>query len=299
MLIFNFQNMQTFKITVIFLLGLLLITGCGKKKEKQILDLQANNAKLQTEFNQKDSLLNELFVSINQIEQNLADITAREKLITDAPVDEKKMDMDVRDKIMDEIISINNMIEMNKKQLAVLKDQLKRSDVKTSALQETIKLLTSRLEEKEQEISGLKEQLVKLNFKIEELNATVDTLREETASQSKVISQQDAMLGEMNTIWYVVGTKKDLTDKGIIEKAGGMLSGNMKMSEMINPDYFTVSDMRKISVISFESSKAELVTIHPEGSYKFIIENEKIKGLEITNPKDFWKSSRFLVIMTR
>jgi hypothetical protein len=73
----------------------------------------------------------------------------------------------------------------------------------------------------------------------------------------------------------------------------------MKMSEMINPDYFTVSDMRTISRISFESSKAELVTIHPEGSYKFVVENEKIKGLEILNAKDFWKSSRFLVIMTR
>jgi predicted nucleic acid-binding Zn-ribbon protein len=280
-------------------LGLLLITGCGKKKEQQILDLQAKNAKLQAEFSQKDSLLNELFGSINQIEQNLADITAREKLITTAPVDEKRMDMDVRNTIMDEIISINNMIEMNKKQLAVLKDQLKRSDVKTAALQETIKLLTTRLEEKEQEISGLKEELVKLNFKIEELNATVDTLLEETASQSKVISQQDAMLGEMNTIWYVVGTRKELSDKGIIEKAGGLLSGNMKMSEMINPDFFTTSDMRNISSISFESSKAELVTIHPEGSYKFLVDNDMIKGLEITNPKDFWKSSRFLVIMTR
>jgi hypothetical protein len=291
--------MQSIKLTVIFLLGLLLITGCGKKKEQQILDLQAKNAKLQAEFSQKDSLLNELFGSINQIEHNLSEITAREKLITDAPVDEKRMNMDVRDKIMDEIISINNMIELNKKQLAVLKDQLKKSDVNTAALKETIKLLSVRLEEKEQEISGLKEQLVKLNFKIGELNATVDTLREETALQSKVISQQDAMLGEMNTIWYVVGTKKDLSEKGIIEKAGGLLSGNMKMSEMINPDYFTTSDLRNMSIISFESSKAELVTIHPEGSYKFLEENEMIKGLEIINPKDFWKSSRFLVIMTR
>jgi predicted nucleic acid-binding Zn-ribbon protein len=291
--------MQTIKLTVIFLLGLLLITGCGKKKEQQILDLQAKNAKLQSDFSKKDSLLNELFGSINQIEQNLSDITAREKLITNAPVDEKRMDMDVRNTIMDEIISINNMIEQNKKQLAVLKDQLKKSDVKTAALQETIKLLTTRLEEKEQEISGLKDELVKLNFKIEALNETVDTLLEETASQSKVISQQDAMLGEMNTIWYVVGTRKELSDKGIIEKAGGLLSGNMKMSEMINPDYFTTSDIRNISLISFESSKAELVTIHPEGSYKFVIENDKIRGLEITNPKDFWKSSRFLVIMTR
>lgn len=292
--------MRTIKLTITFLLGILLISGCGgKKKDQQILDLQAKNAKLQSEYNQKDSLLNELFVSINSIEKNLSDITAREKLITEAPVEEKRMNMDVRDKIMDEIISINNIIEENKKQLAILKDQLKKSKVKTDALQETINMLTTKLEDKEQEISGLKEQLVKLNFKINELNSTVDTLRETTASQSKVISQQDAMIGEMNTIWYVVGNKKELTDKGIIVKAGGLLSSSMKMSEMINPDYFTVSDMRTLTSIPFESKKAELVTIHPEGSYKFIVENEKIKGLEILDPKEFWKSSRFLVIMTR
>jgi hypothetical protein len=290
--------MQTIKLSIIFLLGLLLIMGCGKKKEQQILDLQAKNAKLQTEFSQKDSLLNELFGSINEIEKNLSDITTREKLITEAPVEEKRMDMDVRNNIMDEIILINNIMEENRKRLAVLKDQLKKSDVRTSALQETIKFLTTRLEEKEIEISGLKEQLVNLNFTIESLNATVDTLREETESQSKVITQQDALLGEMNTIWYVVGTKKDLSDKGVIEKAGGLFSGTMKMSEMINPDYFTTTDMRTLSRITFGSSKAELVTVHPEGSYKFLEENEIIKGLEIVDAKEFWKSSRFLVIMT-
>jgi len=291
--------MQTIKLTLIFLLALLMITGCGKKKEQAIVDLQAKNAQLLAEFGKKDSLMNELFTSINDIEKNLSDITAREKLITEAPFDEKRMNMDVRDKIMDEIILINNIMEENKKRLALLKDQLKKSDTKSSALQETIKLLTRKLEEKEIEITGLKEQLVKLNFTIEALNATVDTLREETASQSKVISQQDALIGEMNTIWYVVGTKKELSELGIIEKAGGLLSGNMKMSEMINPDNFTTADMRSISRIAFESSKVELVTVHPEGSYNLLKENDKITGIEIINASDFWKSSRFLVIMTR
>jgi len=49
---------------------------------------------------------------------------------------------------------------------------------------------------------------VKLNFRIDALNATVDTLRDETASQSKVISQQDALIGEMNTIWYVIAARR-------------------------------------------------------------------------------------------
>ena len=190
-------------------------------------------------------------------------------------------------------------MEENKKRLASLKEQLKKSDAKVAALEETVKLLTRRLEEKELELAGLKEQLLKLNFTIEALNATVDTLRQETISQSRVISQQDALIGEMNTIWYTVGTKKELSERGIVEKAGGLFSGNMKMSEMINPDYFTTADLRNLTRISFEGDKAELVTVHPEGSYKFLEENEMITGIEIINAVEFWKSSRFLVIMTR
>jgi hypothetical protein len=291
--------MQTLKLTIIFLMAVMLYTACGKKKEQQIIDLQAKNERLMAESGQKDSLMNELFNSMNDIERNLADITAREKIITDAPVDEKRMNLDVRDKIMDEIILINNIMEENKKQLALLKDQLKKSGVKVAALQDNINLLSKRLEEKEMEVAGLKEQLLKLNFKIEALNATVDTLRYETAAQSKVISQQDLLIGEMNTVWYVVGTKKELSEMGIIEKAGGLFSGKMKISEMINQGNFTTADMRNLTGIPFESKEAELVTVHPEGSYRFLEENKLIKGLEIDNSTEFWKSSRFLVIMTR
>jgi hypothetical protein len=292
--------MKTFKLSVIIFLSLLIVSGCGKKKEQQILDLQSKNAQLVAASAKKDSLMNELFNSINDIERNLTDITAREKMITaSAPTQEVKVNEDVRNKIMDEIILINNIMEENKKRIAQLKDQLKKSDAKIGALQETIQMLTKKLEDKETELASLKEELTKKNFRIEELNSTVDTLRETTASQSKIISQQDALIGEMNTIWYVVGTKKELTEKAIIEKSGGMFSGDYVMSQMINPDYFTTGDMRKITLIGFEASKAELVTVHPEGSYKFITENEKIKGIEILNSTEFWKSSRFLVVMTR
>jgi hypothetical protein len=291
--------MKTIRASVILLVAIILFAGCGKKKEKQILDLQAQNAQIAVEYEKKDSLLNELFISMNDIERNLADITAREKLITDAPVDEKRMNADVRDKIMDEIILINNIMEENKKRLAALREQLKKSDARVAALEETIQLLTRRLEEKEQEIAVLKQELMKLNFTIESLNATVDTLRSETISQSKVISQQDVLIGEMNTIWYVIGTKKELTEKGIIDKAGGLFSGTMKMTDMINPDHFTTADMRQINRITFESSKVDLVTVHAEGSYKLTQEDELYTGIEILDAAEFWKSSRFLVVMIK
>jgi hypothetical protein len=288
-----------FKLSAVSLLAMMIMTSCGKKKEQQILELQSDKAHLEREYERKDSLLNELFLSVNAIEKNLSDITLREKLITDAPATELRSDMDVREKIMEEIIMINNIIEENKKRITQLKNQLKKSDVNIASLQDNIKLLNQRIEEKEREIADLKEQLVKANFKIEQLNATVDTLEEANAEKSKVISQQDLLIGEMNTVWYVIGTKKELQDKEIIDKSGGLFSGDMKMNDMINPDDFTTADIRKITRINFETKKAELATVHPAGSYKFIQEDELVKGLEILNPSEFWKSSRFLVVIIK
>ena len=69
--------------------------------------------------------------------------------------------------------------------------------------------------------------------------------------------------------------------------------------EQINPAYFTTADMREIKSISFNTSKVELATVHPEGTYKFRQENDLITGIEIINPVEFWKSSRFLVVIVK
>lgn len=284
--------------TVLGLLSFIIMTSCGKKKQ-EIQDLQTEKARLEKEYARKDSLLNDLFMSVNAIEKNLSEITIKEKMINAVPETELRSDADVREKIMNEIVMINNIIEENKKQIANLQKQLKKNDTQIAALQENIKMLNARLEEKEQEINSLKEELVKANFKIEQLNATVDTLQEANVEKSKVISQQDLEIGEMNTVWYVIGTKKELMDKEIIDKSGGLFSSDSKMNEMINPDYFTSGDLRTISTISFEAKKAELATVHTAGSYEFIQEGEAIKGIRITNPTEFWKSSRFLVIVIK
>ena len=262
------------KLGVVSLLAIIVASGCTKKKDQQILDLQAEKARLEREYERKDSLLNELFISMNAIEKNLAEITLKEKMINDVPSGELRSNADVRDNIMDEIILINNIIEENKKRIANLKDQLKKADANIASLQETIKTLNTRIEEKEREIAALKEELVKLNFSIAQLNATVDTLQEANAEKSKVINQQELVIGEMNTIWYTVGTKKDLMDKGVIDKSGGLFSGDTKMTDMINADNFTTGDIRKLTEVSFETKKAELATVHPAGTYEFIMEGE-------------------------
>jgi hypothetical protein len=42
-----------------------------------------------------------------------------------------------------------------------------------------------------------------------------------------------------------------------------------------------------------------MVTIHADGSFRFLESDDGFTGLEILNPTEFWKSSRFLVVITK
>jgi hypothetical protein len=86
-----------------------------------------------------------------------------------------------------------------------------------------------------------------------------------------------------------------------MKKEGGFLGmGKDKVLEGdLNPESFTKIDITKLNIISINSKEAKLITNHPPDSYKL---NKDIKGfvktLEITNPNRFWKSSKYLVIVT-
>jgi hypothetical protein len=39
------------------------------------------------------------------------------------------------------------------------------------------------------------------------------------------------------------------------------------------------------------------VSTHPSGTYKIQKANEKVTSIEITDPENFWKASKYLVVV--
>jgi hypothetical protein len=49
--------------------------------------------------------------------------------------------------------------------------------------------------------------------------------------------------------------------------------------------------------IKLNSKSAKLISEHPANSYKFILDkNKKIESMEITDPVQFWKISKYAVL---
>jgi seryl-tRNA synthetase len=191
---------------------------------------------------------------------------------------------------------IYDLMQKNKETIAQLKRKLKKSDARLIELEKMINTLQKQMEEKELEITDLKSKLEQMNIKVTILTTSVDSLKTENANTENVIANKTE---ELNTAWYVYGTRKELEEHQVITKEGGFIGiGRIeKLKDSFNKDYFTKVDITKLTSIPLNVKKAHLVTRHPSSSYKFEGSEKKVDKLNITNPTDFWSTSKYLVIV--
>ncbi len=285
---------------IVILLSAVIIFGCNNSK---IDRLNQEKDSIAREALKRDSTINNLFWSFNKIEENLDSIKVKENIISVSTKGGPEMQQDVRDRINNDIQLINDLMDKNKKLIASLYRKIDKYNLKIAEFEKMISKLQKQLKEKDAEIEALKQKLLNLNFEIETLNAHIDTLEDQNEQQAQVIVSKDKEIGnkvkELNTAYYVIGTEKELKEHQVITKQGGFVGiGKIeKLMDDFNKDYFTKIDITELKQISVYSKKARLLTTHPSSAYKFESKDGKIEKLTITNAEDFWRASKYLVII--
>lgn len=276
----------------------LIFAGCkgGDEPNPEMEKLKAEKEALARDASTKDSTINSFMESLNEIEENLRQVKQRQGNISESSKGGAELQGNAKDRINEDINFINEVMEENKSKIASLQSRLKKSNIKISELEKMITNMTAQLEEKDKEIVSLKEQLAAMNIQVNELNTTVSGLRSESAGKTQVIEQQTQ---KMNTAWYCVGTYKELRDNRVVNKEGGFLGLGKKkiLKSDFNQDYFTQIDVTKVTSIPLNAKNAKVITNHPMNSYKLEMDGKKkAKSLTITNPEQFWRSSKYLVV---
>jgi chromosome segregation ATPase len=278
------------KITVICAIILSLFTAsCNNAeadKNPTADSLRNVNGELSAQLNEKEAAMQEFVASFNEIQENLNTIKEKEKIVTNST-----SQGDVRSRqnqIREDIQAIYDLMEKNKNRIGALSEKLKNSNLKISGMQKMIENLQAALNLKDEEINELKNRIEGLNIELSNLSTNYKSLEEESASRMEAL----------NTAYYAIGTSKELKEKKVIAKEGGFigLGKSTKMTEDFNKEYFTKINIEKSTSINIGSRKAKLVTNHPRNSYKLVGE-KPVERLEITNPKEFWSSSKYLVIV--
>lgn len=279
-----------------YTIGLLLIAftvACNQEEVDQLTQLKTE---LESEAITKDSTINDMMATFNLIQDNLDEIKRRENLVEINTEGDAEMSIGKTEKINRDLQMINKLMIDNKNLIEALSKKAKNSGVKIGELERMIANLTKRVQSKDVEIATLKEELVTMNFKVTELNQSLDEMALENMRKQKALEES---IDEINTAYFAYGTYNELNEKNVLTKEGGFLGlGKQKtLKDNFNEEYFSKIDLTKTTSFLIYSKKASLVTTHPDDSYKFVGNDNQIDSLVITNPAEFWKASKYLVVL--
>lgn len=273
----------------------ILLAGCHDYKA----DVDTLNKEKQTmiaEATYKDSTINAFLAGLNQIETNISSITEKQAEVSNM-ASQHELNKNQFDRINEDIHSINDLMEADRNKLAELTKKLKGSNFKIKELEKSIASLQQQLEEKNTELASLNQKLADMNVQVENLNTNVKTLTAQTEDQAKTIADKTTKL---NTAYYTVGTYKELETKKVLNKTGGFLGigKNKQVVQDFKPDAFKSIDITQTKTIELNAKTASLVTTHPSSSYKIEKKDKNhVSQLVITDPDQFWKASKYLVVM--
>lgn len=279
-------------VTLIAILSLAFV-GCQGNKQSADTAERAQTDSLRQVISQKDNEINDMMGTLNEIQDGFNEINAAENRVTIAKGGEGA---NKEQQIRENIQFIAKTMKHNRELIAKLRNQLKQSSVKGDALKNTLENLSKQLEEKDKQLQQMRAELdakdihiTELDEAINNLHTNVNNLANESSKKSQVINSQDKQL---NTAWFVFGTRKELKEQRIIE-------GDKVLQSNFNKNYFTKIDIRVDKEIKLYSKYAKLLTMHPSSSYLLQRDANKQYTLKITNPEIFWSTSKYLVILVR
>ena len=274
-------------------LGSLLMVGCGQQKANKDLEMTTLRDSLNQIISQKDNEIDGMMETFNDIEAGFREIDAAEGRVALARQGEGA---NANERIRENMEFIKDAMARNKELINKLRQQLRESTIKGNALKTTIENMMKQIEEKDKKIQALIEELdakdihiSRLDEEVANLNTNVSNLTEETNQKTQTINTQDKQL---NTAWFVFGTKSELKQQHILED-GKVLQANF------NQSYFTKIDIRVDKEIKLYSRSAKMMTSHPAGSYTLDRDANKQYILRISDPQKFWSTSKYLVILVK
>ncbi len=280
---------------------LAFVASCSTKKEKEQEAADPNTAtidSLRQALAQSQNESSDMIETLSQIQDGFDQINEAEGVVN---VESRQGERGNKQRILDNMALIQNKLKLNRELIANLQQQLRssnQSDARTKAkLEEMVSNFNKQLEEKSREIEDLRAQLAEKDIKIAEqgeqinsLNSSVNDLTQKNEEKARTVAAQDK---ELNTAYYVFGTKRELKEQRILRR-NDVLKGND-----FNKDYFTSIDLRVTKTIKLYSKSAKLMTNHPAGSYSLDKDAQGQYTLRITNPQAFWSVSRYLVIVVK
>lgn len=270
------------------------------QKQTEVESLSSKNMDLNQIIEKRDSVVNEMVASFNDIENSLKFIKDKRKQLS---IEENKEGgVGHKQAIINDINLMNKMLEESSSHIADLEKRLKHSGIKMSAFQQKIAFLSKTVADQNSAIEQFRKTIEEKDAQVADLSTKVESMQTEIANQNDTIQHKLKVIShktdQLNTGHIAYGTYKELKEKGLLTKEGGFLGlgKTVELSNNFDENYFTDLNIKETKTIPLHSKKAVIITEHPDSSYTLVKEGGQIAYLQINNPEQFWKASKYAVI---
>lgn len=279
------------------LIALAVVAACDQGPSAEVQN------QLATAQAQKDSLLEE----VSQTARFMSDISAElakvqiDKQLTIRAESPRQAQ---RDSILEKIGYITDRVSEGEQRLRDARTRIRAltgsNDSLSAMLESTIDNYEQAIESHKATIASLTEQVEELKFENQQLTVTNVALTD-TVSDLRT---------ENNTVYYVVGDKDELLERGIIEKEGGarflFIFGKrgetLVPARELEPSAFTPINKWEVTEIPLpDSTKKYRIASRQDVQYLTTpLDGDgrlKAESLQIADPEGFWKGSKFLIVV--
>lgn len=267
------------------LLCIALLFSC-KKQPQQSESVEGMPSIEQLQQDEIDDMLS----LINEVSSCIDSIQIQEKLIF-----ESKEGVNTKEKMLAQLRSFKDVLAQ--KQALIDSLTAKNSSVSSSSkktiqnLEKMIEFINAQLLEKTKKVESLEAAIQKKDAKIDELRYDLDEMTQVSDYLKEQNYQQDR---ELNTVYYIVATKKELKEMGLLKQK--FLGSKKVQNDNIDNSLFKKADKRNLKTIPVDEKKVTLLTNNPAGSYNLTTGDYGTPVLEITDPDKFWSISPYLII---
>jgi hypothetical protein len=289
------------RYTGLILILALVASGCDRRQAELTKALEEA---LAAEA-QKDTLLNEV-LETTQFVSDLNSELAKAKNVaitsggTDRGVPSAARDRAERKETLARIQQVIARLNESEAKLTATESRVKTARVQNARLLEQIETYKKTIEDlraaAEQQRAEYEAIIADQQFQIGSLSDQLDTLDREAT----------ALREYKNTVYYAVGTKKELIENGVVTKEGSkfLVFGGTRLepARNLNQEAFTAIDRTQVLSIPLpRTDKRYKIVSRQNPAYLTggVTEKGEVTGgvVEIQSPEDFWAASRYLILV--
>ena len=276
-------------------LAALVAVGC---QQGPTPEQQAQLARLDTVSAERDRLMQEVSENARTISEIAVELTKVRVPARNVRVRSESPLQASRDTMIQKVRYIATRIGESERQLSESRNRVKNLTTLSDSLRATL----------DSTITNFQTVLATQRTTIDSLVTYANGLAIENTALKDTVS---SMSTRENTVYYVIGTKQELIDQGIIVEEGGArflfvlwkTGETLSPARELNPTNFVAINKREVTQIPLPEAGAQYqIASRQDPSYLATQPDEKgrIQGtdnLQIAAPEQFWATSKYLIIV--